>query len=96
LGDAGFIFWDEVPFDGSFSFATDCFSTFGEGVSAEDRLTCLDDLYTLECISPSDSLLISVGDDLLLVEECFSSVDRCFSILGDDISAKDGLFCLYT
>jgi hypothetical protein len=46
LGDAGFIFWDEAPFDGSLSFAADCFSTFGEGVSAEDRLTCMDDLYT--------------------------------------------------
>jgi hypothetical protein len=81
--------------DDCFSSEDRCFSIFGDSVSAEDRLTCLDDLYTWECILPSD-ILLSVSDDFLLGDDCFSSVDSCFSIMGDDVSAKDGLFCLYT
>jgi hypothetical protein len=32
--------------DDCFSSVDCCFITFGDGVVAEDRLTCLDDLYT--------------------------------------------------
>jgi hypothetical protein len=70
----------------------DCFSILGDGVSAEDRLSCLDDgLYPWEYIPLSDSLFVSVGDVLLLVEDCFSSVDDFFFNVGDGALVGDCL-----
>jgi hypothetical protein len=80
-------------FDEYFPSVEDCFSIFDDGVSVEDRLPSSDGLYTWECSFPSDSL-ISVCDDFLLFEDCFSSVDRCFLTLGDSVSAEDGVSCL--
>lgn len=82
----------------------DLLSSFGDGIGAlfEDRLYSIDDFLDCGvCITTEDSLFLSVGDlefiswdDLLPVEEYFSSVDCVFSNVGDSVDVFEDCFSL--